>query len=108
MKKQKTRQNKKGNHMKYRTLGKTGLKVSRLGFGGIPIQKTDAATTRKLIETMVEKGINYIDTARAKGRKRLGIIVVHALRNAVLPVVTMMAGYFTSAPFCIVCNGEYA
>jgi len=50
--------------MEYITLGKTGLKISRLGFGGIPIQKVDAATTRKLIEEMVEKGINYIDTAR--------------------------------------------
>ena len=51
--------------MEYRILGKTELKISRLGFGGIPIQKVDAATTRQLIETMVEKGINYIDTARA-------------------------------------------
>lgn len=50
--------------MEYVTLGKTGLKISRLGFGGIPIQKVDAATTRKLIIAMVEKGINYIDTAR--------------------------------------------
>ena len=50
--------------MQYVTLGKTGLQVSRLGFGGIPIQKTDAATTRKLIESMAEKSINYIDTAR--------------------------------------------
>lgn len=51
--------------MEYKILGKTGLKISRLGFGGIPIQKVDAATTRALIEAMVEKGINYIDTARA-------------------------------------------
>lgn len=51
--------------MEYVTLGKTGLKISRLGFGGIPIQRVDAATTRKLILSMVEKGINYIDTARA-------------------------------------------
>ena len=50
--------------MEYVTLGKTGLKVSRLGFGGIPIQRVDAAATRKLIVAMVEKGINYIDTAR--------------------------------------------
>ena len=50
--------------MEYVTLGKTGLKISRLGFGGIPIQKVDAATTRKLIVAMAEKGINYIDTAR--------------------------------------------
>ena len=25
--------------MEYRVLGKTGLKISRLGFGGIPIQR---------------------------------------------------------------------
>ena len=50
--------------MEYRTLGKTGLEISRLGFGGIPIQKVDAETTRTLIKAMAEKGINYIDTAR--------------------------------------------
>ena len=50
--------------MNYVTLGKTGLKISRLGFGGIPIQRVDAATTKELIKSMVEKGINYIDTAR--------------------------------------------
>ena len=50
--------------MQYTTLGKTGLKVSRLGFGGIPIQKVDAATTRALIEKMVAHGMNFIDSAR--------------------------------------------
>ncbi len=50
--------------MEYVTLGKTGLTISRLGFGGIPIQRVNAAVTRKLVEAMAEKGINYIDTAR--------------------------------------------
>ncbi len=50
--------------MEYITLGKTGLQVSRLGFGGIPIQRVDAATTKELIRSMAEKGINFIDTAR--------------------------------------------
>ena len=50
--------------MQYTTLGKTGLKVNRLGFGGIPIQKVDAATTTKLIDAMLESGINFIDSAR--------------------------------------------
>ena len=50
--------------MEYRILGKTGLKVSSLGFGGIPIQRIDAAGTRVLMEKLVENGINYIDTAR--------------------------------------------
>ena len=50
--------------MEYRTLGKTGLKVSRMGFGGIPIQKIDEEGTRRLLQEMAEKGINYIDSAR--------------------------------------------
>lgn len=50
--------------MDYVTLGKTSLKISRLGFGGIPIQRVDAAVTKELARAMVEKGINYIDTAR--------------------------------------------
>lgn len=51
--------------MEYRILGKTGLKISRLGFGGIPIQKIDAEGTRVLMEKLVAAGVNYIDTARA-------------------------------------------
>ena len=50
--------------MNYVTLGKTGLNISRLGFGGIPIQKVDAETTKTLVQAMAERGINYIDTAR--------------------------------------------
>ncbi len=50
--------------MEYRVLGKTGLKISRLGFGGIPIQRIDAEGTRVLMHQMKDAGINYIDTAR--------------------------------------------
>ena len=50
--------------MEYVTLGKTGLRVARLGFGGIPIQRIDAAGTRELILKMREMGVNFIDTAR--------------------------------------------
>lgn len=50
--------------MEYRILGKTGLRVSRIGFGGIPIQRIDAEGTRALMQALVEKGVNYIDTAR--------------------------------------------
>ena len=50
--------------MEYRVLGKTGLKVSRMGFGGIPIQRIDQEGTRKLLHEMADRGVNYIDTAR--------------------------------------------
>lgn len=41
-----------------------------------------------LLEILEE---DYIDTARAKGRGQMGVLVLHALRNAMLPVITMMA-----------------
>lgn len=50
--------------MQYVTLGKTGLCVSRVGFGGIPIQRIEKDEAPALIEALVENGINYIDTAR--------------------------------------------
>lgn len=50
--------------MEYTTLGKTGLKISRMGFGGIPIQRIDAEGTKKLMQQLAEEGVNYIDTAR--------------------------------------------
>ena len=50
--------------MEYRALGQTGLNISRLGFGGIPIQRIDAEGTRVLMHRLLEAGVNYIDTAR--------------------------------------------
>jgi len=50
--------------MEYTKLGKTGLEISRMGFGGIPIQKVDVPAVRALMEKLAEKGVNYIDTAR--------------------------------------------
>ncbi len=50
--------------MEYRILGKTGLEISRLGFGGIPIQKINAEGTKKLISELIQAGVNFIDTAR--------------------------------------------
>ena len=52
------------NAMQYVQLGQTGLRVSRLGFGGIPIQRIDQPGTRAPLQAAHEAGINYIDTAR--------------------------------------------
>lgn len=48
----------------YTILGRTGLKVAKISFGGIPIQRSDAQNTKEVIDTLIEYGINYIDTAR--------------------------------------------
>ena len=53
--------------MEYRILGKTGLKVSVIGFGGIPVQRISKDEAIKVIERAEELGINFIDTARGYG-----------------------------------------
>ncbi len=50
--------------MEYIELGKTGVTVSRIGFGGIPIQRIDAEAAVSLFKRVTERGITYVDTAR--------------------------------------------
>jgi len=51
-------------YLEYRKLGKSELKVSAIGFGGIPIQKTNKEQVKELLIRCEEKGVNFIDTAR--------------------------------------------
>lgn len=46
-------------------LGKTNMKINRVGFGGIPIQRITQEETNKVINELVDNNINFIDTARA-------------------------------------------
>ncbi|MBQ4515144.1 MAG: aldo/keto reductase [Anaerolineaceae bacterium] len=47
--------------MQYRNLGKTGLKVSEIGFGGEWLERHDEEHSVELIRYAGEKGINIID-----------------------------------------------
>ena len=51
--------------MQYVNFGTTGLQISRLGFGGIPIQRIAQPGPRELLLAPHKAGINFIDTARA-------------------------------------------
>lgn len=46
--------------MEYRILGKTGLKVSVIDFGGIPIQRVSTAEASATIDRALDKGINFL------------------------------------------------
>lgn len=47
--------------MNYRTLGKTGLKVSEVGFGGEHIENTPTENVEAVMKTALEGGVNIID-----------------------------------------------
>jgi len=49
-------------------LGRTGLEVSRIAFGGIPIQRLSRAEGIRLVQAVLDEGVNFIDTARAYGQ----------------------------------------
>lgn len=50
--------------MKFRILGKSELKVSVVGFGGIPVQRINAKEAKEVVLYAEEAGINFIDSAR--------------------------------------------
>lgn len=47
-----------------RNLGKTNIKVNRVGFGGIPIQRITQEETNLVIDELINHGVNFIDSAR--------------------------------------------
>ena len=81
--------------MKYTVLGKTNLKISVVGLGGIPIQKTDVAGVKSVLDACVEMGINYIDTARAYtvSEEYLGAALVGRREKFVIATKSMARDY---------------
>ncbi len=53
--------------MEYRRLGKTGLKVSKLGFGGIPIRDVSEEQALAVVNRALDLGVNLIHTSVTYG-----------------------------------------
>ena len=55
-------------------LGKTGLMVTPLGFGGIPIQRLTESEAVKVVQKCLDLGLNYYDTANgySTSEERIG------------------------------------
>lgn len=73
--------------------GRQGYILPAIALGWNSAGSIARLTRSTLLEVLQE---DYIDTARAKGHRQLGVITVHALRNALLPVITMMAVQLSS------------
>ena len=61
--------------MRYRTLGRTGLRVSEIGFGGYPVDDPD------LLLYALDRGMNYVDTSHCYRGGRSEEVVGQALRG---------------------------
>jgi|WetSurMetagenome_2_1015567.scaffolds.fasta_scaffold24207_3 uncharacterized protein len=61
--------------MERMVLGRTGLDVYRLGFGGIPIQRVTEEEAVATVRRAIERGVDFIDTSRAytTSERRIGL-----------------------------------
>jgi predicted aldo/keto reductase-like oxidoreductase len=63
--------------LKYRILGKTGLKVSILGFGGIPIRRVSEKEAVAVVNHAIDVGVNFIHTSITYGdsANKIGLVM---------------------------------
>jgi predicted aldo/keto reductase-like oxidoreductase len=51
--------------MHFQQLGNTGMTISELGFGGIPILRLESGEAEKIVRHAFDRGITFFDTANA-------------------------------------------
>lgn len=67
--------------MEIRQLGRTGMQVARIGFGGMTIPKVDLEQATATINRALDLGVNFIDTARSYGRGDSERKIGHAVKG---------------------------
>jgi predicted aldo/keto reductase-like oxidoreductase len=67
-------------------IGKTNLRVKRLGFGGIPIQRVSEIQAVETVLYAIEKGADFIDTSRAytTSERRIGLALRQSDKKVIL------------------------
>jgi uncharacterized protein len=70
--------------------GRTGLMVSRCGFGAIPIQRISAAEAGRLLKKAYEAGITFYDTARrySDSEEKIALALADVRKNIVIATKT--------------------
>ena len=72
-------------------LGKTGLMVTKNGFGALPVQRVDINEAVKILRKAYDNGINYFDTARAysDSEEKIGRALSDVRENIIISTKTM-------------------
>ena len=76
--------------MKTMRLGKTGLQVSRVGFGGIPIQRLTEDEAIKVVRRCLDLGVTFLDTANGytTSEERIGKAIAGQREQVVIATKT--------------------
>ena len=72
-------------------LGKTGLTVSKNGFGALPVQRVGMEEACRILRKAYEGGINYFDTARfyTDSEEKIGAALSDVRQNIIISTKTM-------------------
>ena len=72
-------------------LGKTDIMVSRIGFGGIPIQKSSEEEAVRIVSSCFDLGINFFDTSRVytTSEERIGKALAGRREEAIIATKTV-------------------
>lgn len=67
-------------------LGKTGIEITRLGFGSIPIQRVDERQAVETVIHAIKRGVDFIDTSRAytTSETRIGMALRETEQRVIL------------------------
>ncbi|NWG03207.1 MAG: aldo/keto reductase [Syntrophaceae bacterium] len=73
-------------------LGKTNLMATKLGWGGIPIQRVDERDAVSVIRAVIEMGVDLLDTARAytNSEHRIGLALQKINRRVILSTKSLV------------------
>jgi predicted aldo/keto reductase-like oxidoreductase len=79
--------------VQYTVLGKTGLRVSKVAFGALPIQRISTEEAVRILRKAYENGINFFDTARAytDSEEKMGKALSDVRKNIVIATKTHAA-----------------
>jgi predicted aldo/keto reductase-like oxidoreductase len=77
--------------MRYRTLGKTGLKVSVVGFGGIKLPDVSEEQACAALHRALDLGVNFVDTARGyrDSERKIGVVLRERRKECVVATKTL-------------------
>ena len=73
--------------------GKTNLQVSKIAFGGIPIQRLSIDEAVKVVQGVIGLGINFLDTANAysDSEEKIGVAIKGMPRESLIIATKSMA-----------------